>query len=87
MNLTDDRKATSVQDIGQCASNFLELRELRRCQGHSHPSAPSVKVSTLTSSLSGLPVTAPVGCPVSTKDELKAQIPKRVMAMSASNLV
>ena len=57
------------------------------CQGHSHPSAPSVKVSTLTSSLSGLPVMAPVGCPISTKDELKARIPERVMAMSASNLV
>ena len=60
---------------------------IRQCQGHSHPSAPSVKVSTLTSSLSGLPVTALVGCPVSTKDESKAQIPERVMAMSASNLV
>ena len=57
------------------------------CQGHSHPSAPSVKVSTLISSLSGLPVTAPVGCPISTKDKSKAWIPERVMVMSASNLV
>ena len=53
------------------------LEPVEDCQGHSHPSAPSVKVSTLTSSLSGLPVTAPVGCPVSTKDESKARIPKK----------
>ena len=67
--------------------NRLVAETSSHCQGHSHPSAPSVKVSTLTSSLSGLPVTAPVGCPVSTKDESKARIPERVMAMSASNLV
>ena len=55
--------------------------KIRIRDSYSHPSAPSVKVSTLTSSLSGLPVTAPVGCPVSTKDESKARIPERVMAI------
>ena len=81
------RQAAYFAGNPESTASLCEIEACRDCQGHSHPSAPSVKVSTLTSSLSGLPVTAPVGCPISTKDESKAWIPERVMAMSASNLM